>query len=661
MCGIAGLLAARGLTAPIRPLVETMAETLRHRGPDSKGVWVDSNKGVALAHRRLAIVDLSSTGHQPATSKNGRLVLTFNGEIYNHRQLRQTLAKEGLNVPWSGHSDTETLLECFSAWGIEKTLKRVRGMFALGCWDAFDGQLHLARDRFGEKPLYYGFLDGTLVFASELKSFAPIGSKSLNLDLDSLDSYMKFGYVPEPWSIYREIRKIKAGSWQTFDLRAKGFDDLAPAKTFWSSEEVIWGGDALPSPYRSDRSAVDALENILTESVESQLMGDVPIGAFLSGGVDSSLITAIAQKIAPKPIETFTVGFADQRYDEAPFAGEISSYLGTSHNEIYLSSQNVLDLIPSLPLVYDEPFADSSQVPTLAVSALARGRVAVSLSGDGGDELFGGYSRYSRHSAIFTAMGLAPAALRALSQKTLSRLLKTIASRYPALPGSGGENRAALKFPIRAFETLERALGAGSEQELYEGRVSFSEGVNFLNQNPEISGREGARFMPLRDRRHRMMAFDTISYLPGDILAKVDRAGMAYSLETRMPFLDHRVAEFAWQLPADMKFRNGKGKWILRELLRNHLPPKLFERPKMGFNVPLDLWLRTCLKSWASELLSKETLAQIGVLNSIEINLIWQEHLREEKDWSNQIWTILMFISWVRSPSSLLCELEKGA
>ncbi|HEX8468418.1 MAG TPA: asparagine synthase (glutamine-hydrolyzing) [Allosphingosinicella sp.] len=650
MCGIAGFIGGRfdqgGQGA--RAVLARMTGAIAYRGPDSAGAWLDPEQEVALGHRRLAILDLSPAGEQPMTSPSGRYVTVYNGEIYNHLELR-----ERLPGPWRGHSDTETLLAAVEAWGVEKALGECAGMFALALWDRQEKALILARDRLGEKPLYYGRQgrggEAAFLFGSELKALARHPAFRREIDRQALALFTRFNYVPAPHSIYAGISKLPPGTFLT--LRP---GDRAPAITpYWSAAEVAAAGAAAPLDIGPEE-ATDELERLLSKTVSQQMLSDVPLGAFLSGGVDSSTVVALMQAQSSRPVKTFSIGYHDPAYNEAQHAAAVARHLGTDHEELYLQPADALAVIPSLPSVYDEPFADASQVPTLLVSRLARRQVTVALSGDGGDELFAGYNRYHLAARNWGRISKVPRPLRraaAMGLEALSpeRWNKVAAALAPVLPAS---LRGA---PGEKVHKAARGLASASADELYRGLVSSWRDPGEI----VIGGSEPATLGPDVLARlgglgtcERMMALDMLTYLPDDILTKVDRAAMSVSLETRVPLLDHRVAEYAWRLPLDLKLRGGESKWVLRQLLYRHVPRALIERPKMGFGIPIDAWLRGPLKDWAEDLISERRLSGEGYFRAEPIRAAWDAHQSGRMNLQYQIWAILMFQAWLETPSA---------
>ncbi len=642
MCGIAGV-----LNAPSSVVVESvargMADTLAQRGPDDSGVWADPACRIALGHRRLAVLDLSAAGHQPMASTSGRYVTAYNGEIYNHMELRAELEATGQAPAWRGHSDTETLLAGVAAWGLEETLRRSVGMFALALWDRQQQVLQLARDRVGEKPLYYGHVDGALIFGSELKALRAYPGMRPEVDRQSLALYMQFASVPAPRSIYVGVRKLEPGTVLTACLER-------PAETridrYWFLPEMARA--AAMEPYSDPVEAVDALERVLRTAVRAQCFADVPVGALLSGGVDSSTITALLQQEAGRRVQTFTIGFAESGFDEAPFARAVANHLGTEHHELQVSASDAHALIPQLPQVYDEPFADSSQIPTWFVCRAARSRVTVALSGDGADELFGGYNRYLWGNRLWNHVRHIPVPLR----KALAHVATSVPESAWNRVGHWMHRRSRLQHLGGKVHRLAHELSnIQSPEDVYRMAVAQWPGasnpvlgadVAALAAYPDIAAANG-----IGGAEQRMMLWDSLGYLPDDILTKVDRAAMSQSLETRTPFLDHRVMELAWRLPLEMKIQRGKGKWALREVLYRHVPRELIERPKTGFAMPLGQWLRGPLRDWAESLLDEGRLRREGFLDSGLVRRTWEDHLTGARDWSARLWCILMFEAWL--------------
>ncbi|HYW16168.1 MAG TPA: asparagine synthase (glutamine-hydrolyzing) [Allosphingosinicella sp.] len=651
MCGIAGFIGGRfdhgGQGA--RAVLARMTGAIAYRGPDSGGAWLEAEHKVALGHRRLAILDLSPAGEQPMASPSGRYVTVYNGEIYNHLELR-----ERLSGPWRGHSDTETLLAAIEAWGVEEALKQCAGMFALALWDREERKLILARDRLGEKPLYYGWqgegAQAAFLFGSELKAIARHPAFTREIDRKALALFTRFNYVPAPHSIYAGIAKLPPGSFLT--LRA---GEKTPVVTaYWSAAEVAATGAAAPLDIGPEE-ATDELERVLSKAVSQQMISDVPLGAFLSGGVDSSTVVALMQTQSSRPVKSFSIGFEDPAYNEAEHAGAVARHLGTDHTELYVRAEDALGVIPSLPSIYDEPFADASQVPTLLVSRLARKQVTVALSGDGGDELFAGYNRYRLAARNWGRISKVPRPLRLAAAKGMAALSpeqwnKVAGALAPILPTS-----LRLALPGEKVHKAARGLASGSVDELYQGLVSSWRDPGEI----VIGGLEPATLGPDTLARlsglgtcERMMALDMLTYLPDDILAKVDRAAMSVSLETRVPLLDHRVVELAWRLPLDLKLRGGESKWVLRQLLYRHVPRALIERPKMGFGIPIDDWLRGPLKGWAEALISERRLKSEGYFEPAPIRAAWDAHQSGRANMQYQIWAILMFQSWLEGQAA---------
>jgi asparagine synthase (glutamine-hydrolysing) len=650
MCGIAGIFGGSLDGNSTARVLASMGEAIRHRGPDDSGVWFDIDSRIGLAHQRLSIVDLSAAGHQPMHSKAQRYVVVFNGEIYNHLELRDELRKRlGKDLSWRGHSDTETFLTCVEQWGFEKTLKQVVGMFAIALWDRQDKVLYLARDRIGEKPLYYGTQAGMLLFASELKSIREHPSFSLKICRSALAKYLQYNYVPAPHTIYQDVYKLQPGSYLKFDLNDLQSKRPKNQITYWSYSNVVTHG--LVDQFEvGDDEAVTALESRLMRAVKIQQLSDVPVGAFLSGGIDSSLIVSLMQAQSSRPINTFTIGFDDKDFNEAEHAATVARHLGTNHNEVYLSGIDVLKVIPKLSEVYDEPFADASQVSTHLVCKMARGLVTVALTGDGGDEMFGGYNRYLLAGRLWNRMSKMPRPLRQCLAGAMGQISPLRWEwLYEATKGllSG---QWQVSQPGDKIQKLIELLEVQNKHELYKSLVSQWKSPQSIVQggNSPVSMSDfDYGEMPVLDFEEWMMFTDTLTYLPDDILVKTDRAAMSVSLETRIPFLDHRVVEFAARLPLDLKIRNGQGKWILRQILYKYVPREMIERPKMGFGIPIGHWLRGPLRDWAEDLLDESRLRKEGFLNPVPVRLKWMEHSSGKRNWEYQLWNVLMFQAWL--------------
>lgn len=650
MCGITGFFSPHG-AAPADQMLATvtrMAATLAHRGPDEQRAWTDAAAGCALGHRRLSILDLSAHGAQPMHSACGRYVIVFNGEIYNHRELKSELERAGAAPQWRGHGDTEVMLAAIAHWGLRDATARFTGMFAFALWDRQDRTLSLVRDRIGEKPLYYGWCGGNFVFGSELKALRSHPAWRGEIDRGALTLFMRYAYVPAPYSIYGGIRKLAAGTILTMDAGTTP-DALPEPVKYWDAAAVAAAG--LRTPFTgSVTDAISALDQRLRASIAGQMIADVPLGAFLSGGIDSSTVVALMQAQSAIPVKTFTIGFAEDTYDEAPHAAAVARHLGTDHTELYLSAQDALDVVPHLPAMYDEPFADSSQIPTHLVAAMARRHVKVCLSGDGGDELFGGYTRHAWCGRMWNSMRHYPRPLRAAAARLVSAASpaawdRAFGALAPLLPRALRQSHPGDKLHKAAA-----VLDASGPEEIYLRLVSQWQdpaAVVIGGTEPAVAARDAVAWRSGGGSAESQMLLDLVSYLPDDILVKVDRAAMSVSLETRVPFLDHRIVEFAWQLPLSMKIRDGQGKWLLRQLLYQYVPAALVERPKTGFGVPLDAWLRGPLKAWAGDLLAPARLEREGYLHPQPIARMWNEHLSGRRNWQHALWNVLMFESWL--------------
>jgi asparagine synthase (glutamine-hydrolysing) len=638
MCGIVGAFGPAGARAD---WLSDACDTLRYRGPDDRGIWSDASAGIALGQTRLAILDLSSAGHQPMSSLCGRYVVVFNGEIYNHLELRDQLSER----PWRGHSDTETLLECLLEWGVERTLQSLVGMFAFAAFDRKAGRLVLARDRFGEKPLYYGYAGDALVFGSVLTPLRLAPGFDSSIDRQSLSSYLQQSFVPAPRTIYSSMRKLPPGTFMQLthaDIHARR---LPTPAAYWNAVDVALAAERSPLDV-DDVQATAMLEQVLGQAVKGQMLSDVPLGAFLSGGIDSSTVVALMQRNSVRKVQTFSVGFEDSEYDESPAARAVARHLGTDHVELVVRAADALEAVPLIPSAYDEPFADSSQIPTMLVARLARQHVKVALSGDGGDELFGGYNRHVAAMGAWPRLARLPLFARSVSAQAIRTLSPAgwdgIASATQFMTPARRRVRAAGEKLYKVADVLECETG----DQLYR-RLTRQVAVGEVVLGAGIAG-DGPS-APLPAAAHvasQMMLMDATHYLPDDILVKVDRAAMAVSLETRVPMLDHRVFELAWRLPMHTKIRNGRGKWLLRQLLYRYVPQELVERPKAGFAIPLAAWLRKELRPWVEQLLAAPRLRSAGYLDERRVSTLWREHLSGRRDWHTVLWNILMFEAW---------------
>lgn len=664
MCGIAGIVGGAGrLSDRLEDAALRMAGAIRHRGPDDAGLWRDPTHPVCLVHRRLSIVDLSPAGHQPMASEGGRFVLTFNGEMYNHAQLRAELEAAGAAPAWRGHSDTETLLAAFMHWGVEAALARAVGMFAIALWDRRDKTLHLARDRFGEKPLYYGWVAGDFVFGSELKALRALPGFANPVSRGALTQYFRFMYVPAPRSIFEGIYKLEPGCVLSVSgaaparppadpLRAPGSYETLTMRRWWSLAEAVEAGAR--NLITDEQEAVEALAARMQEAVRLQSLADVPLGAFLSGGVDSSTVVALMQQQAWRPVKTFTIGFEEAGFDESPHALAVARHLGTDHSALMVTAQETRAVIPLLPSMYDEPFADSSQVPTHLVCRAARQQVTVALSGDGGDELFGGYNRYFWGPRVWDRLSWLPYPMR----RGLGAFIRGVPTGGWNAVGTvinqlQPRNQRLARVGDKAHKLAARLHGVRTMQDLYVSLVSeWQSPATVVAGAPPEPPSALADPLPLAgmgDDRLRMMYWDGVSYLPDDILCKVDRAAMAVSLETRVPLLDHRVAEVAWRLPLDMKIRGQLGKWALRQVLYRHVPRELIERPKAGFAIPVGQWMSGPLRGWAEDLIDPARLEREGYLDPGAVRQVWRQHLAGSHEWTARLWSVLMFQSWLEA------------
>lgn len=639
--------------AALQSALPRMTASLAHRGPDAEGFWNDPGAGVALGHRRLSILDLTESGHQPMVSASGRWVVVFNGEIYNHAALRQSLEASEKAPAWRGHSDTETLLAAVDAWGAVEAIRRCVGMFAIALWDRGSQAMWLMRDRIGEKPLYYGLCGGALVFASEIGAIRHAPGFSGDIDRDALRLMLRYNALPAPYSIHAGIRKLPAGAWLRISERDLRESRLREPEAYWSVAEAARTG--AEDPFQgSPEDAVEQLEHVLGEAVGLQMVADVPLGAFLSGGIDSSTIVALMQARSQRPVKTFTIGFDEEGFNEAGHARDVAAHLGTEHTELYVRPEDALAVIPKLPSIYDEPFADSSQIPTFLVSQLAREYVTVSLSGDGGDELFLGYPRYLEAQRQKQLLERWPQSMRHMAgraaQRTPGWFLASLRKVGARVPGAGKLRH----LDDARLERLGDLLLARDPMSRYHAMMSGWTGLEsvVLGANPlDTAYQQRAPWRQATGYVESLGVVDLMEYLPNDILTKVDRAAMSVSLETRIPMLDHRVVEFALSLPLAHKWRDGQDKWVLRQLLYRHVPRAMMERPKMGFGVPMASWLRGPLREWADALLEPSAMRAEGFLDVAKVQRKWTQHRSGERDWQYHLWGILMFQAWLQHQS----------
>ena len=641
MCGFTGFLTTNSDAHNVsgQSVLHRMADTIAHRGPDSTGYWTDAKAGISLAHRRLAIVDLSPAGAQPMVSASGRYVIVYNGEIYNHRELRSALNSGGSTIPWRGHSDTEVILAGFEYWGVVPTLERLNGMFAFALWDRERQVLTLSRDRMGEKPLYYGLMSKSFLFGSELKSLTAHPNFSAKIDRQALTSFFRFNYIPAPLSIWGGVRKLPPA---TYIEVSDGGQKLSDPVSYWNFSAAASHGASNLLPECGELT--DQVEALLTDAIGLRMQADVPLGAFLSGGVDSSVVTALMQVQSSRPVKTFTIGSDNPQFNEAEHARAVADHLGTDHTSLYVTGKDAMAWIPQLPFIWDEPFADSSQIPTLLVSQLARRHVTVSITGDGGDELFAGYNRYITGMKLWNAGVKLPSPIRRRLSNGLQNPI--IGRGSVALMGLMPARRRVLDIAGRLHK-VGQLLGQDNPDAVYSRLVAqCDDPASFIlgGVDSPIADHKGPAF---DDFRQQMMYRDTQTYLPDDILVKLDRAAMAVSLEGRVPFLDHRLVELAWRVPMSAKIKGGVGKKILRDILYRHVPKSLIERPKMGFSVPIGEWLRGPLREWAENLLDQSRLKNEGLLNVAKVRAVWQDHLNGNESNIPNVWALLMFQAWL--------------
>jgi len=657
MCGIAGILDSGISSESLEAKGRLMMDKLVHRGPDAGGLWRSETCNLVLTHRRLSIQDLSESGHQPMHSASRRYCVVFNGEIYNFRELAAALKQHGHS--FSGHSDTEVLLAAIEEWGVAKAVEQFIGMFAFALWDSEDKTLHLCRDRIGEKPLYYGWLYKAFYFASELKAIEAVAPKGgLDIDQSALTGYLRYGYISAPHSIYSRIFKLPPGAFLSLPMRNmqdvaqySPWPDTPPfsPQTYWSVLNSANHG--LSNTFLDEREALEELDQLLRRTVKRQMIADVKVGMFLSGGIDSSLVTAIAQQVASSNVQTYTIGFSEKDFDESRYAEDIARHLGTEHMTMHITPKDALQVVPQISSIYDEPFSDSSQIPAYLVSKLAREHVSVCLSGDGGDELFAGYNRYLWSENIWNKLSVVPRPIRKLLGKVLS------------IPSPGKwDNLYRIAHTLSADRTVPQKLAGLKLQKLagfiqqddiehgYDYLLSYwHDPKQLLKSSSVCTDNKKVIFPDTNDFISRVMYLDQVAYLPGDNLAKVDRASMAVSLETRLPLLSHEIVDLSWRLPVSMKVRNNTSKWALRQVLYDYIPRELIDRTKMGFSVPIDQWLRGELKVWAQDMLGTINSSGKGVLIEKPVRQAWNEHIKGLRDHSHRLWTVLMFLSWAQS------------
>ena len=629
MCGIAGIWSSQCGDDDIRTTLSNMTESLQHRGPDDVGLWADVQAGLGLGHRRLSVIDLTAAGHQPMISSSGRYCIVLNGEIYNFQEIRKQL--QALGHCFRGHSDTEVLIEAVQEWGIEQTLPRLNGMFAFAVWDASLRLLYLVRDRLGVKPLYYGWAGRDFLFASELKALAAVPRFKREVDRESLAAYFRHGYVPAPQSIYHGARKVCPGHFVVTgepELRSHRCRTVC----YWDLPEIVEAAEGRLFSGTAEE-AISCLDDLLRDSIRLRMTADVPLGAFLSGGVDSSTVVALMQAQSTRPIKTFTIGFTDSNYDESPYARRVARHLGTDHTEVYVTPDEAMSVIPQLPSLYDEPFGDSSAIPTSLVSLMARQHVTVSLSGDGGDEMFSGYTRYVECERLWSVLGRMPRWARESARALVGIVRRTASGRLH-----------------RRMKTVQELLALDSEEGVYERQMTIfpdEERVAAVTRERPTTPNAARTWPKTLSLRRKMMLADAMHYLPDDILVKLDRASMGVSLEAREPLLDYRVVEFASRLPLDHLIRSGNSKWILRSVLGRYVPTAFMDRPKRGFAIPRNDWLRGPLRDWAEGLFNETRLKREGYLNAVLVRRLWQEHLTSRGNWGTQLWCVAMFQAWL--------------
>lgn len=645
MCGLAGFFEGGSFSSPtnIESCLKAMTDSIAHRGPDSDGYWYDADKKIALGHRRLAILDLSDAGHQPMRSDNGRYIVAFNGEIYNHLEIRSEIEELDSKVTWKGHSDTETLLKAIQVFGWDAALSKLIGMFAIALWDNTEKQLLIARDRFGEKPLYYGWQNDTFLFGSELKAITKHPAFEKIIEKEAVAILLKHGYIATPYSIWKDIYKLPAAHYLKID-KSSSEPELV---CYWSFKDIVEQAQQNRLEV-SNHQTLEELEMLLTKSIERQMISDVPLGALLSGGIDSSLVVALMQKVSSIPVKTFSIGFDDPKFDESKHAEAVANHLGTEHTTLIMTPNDMLELVPEISKIYDEPFADSSQLPTTIVSRLAKEHVTVALSGDAGDEIFGGYNRYFLAPKVWNIYRMFPSPAKKLMLKS-AFILKP--NQWDAIFGNVFKKGGIAFFGDKLYKLAQRLEGVNSFDDLYLSLVTEKHHLSKIlkfqrTKQPLYMLNDKDQWPSLDNNIERMMALDTLTYLTDDILVKVDRASMSSSLELRAPFLGHNIVEYAWRLPLNKKVRNGKGKWVLRDILDKYVPKSIIDRPKQGFGIPLDDWLRGPLCQWAETLLFSPHLQEHNIFDVDELRSYWKEHLDGRRQLGSSLWSILMFQAW---------------
>lgn len=645
MCGLVGFFEPNN--RDYDKTIRSMAKAISHRGPDADAYWIEQDKGLVFGHRRLSIIDLSECGIQPMHSSSGRYTIIYNGEVYNYKPIKDEL--EQLGAKFRGHSDTEVMLESFEQWGVTKSLSKFNGMFAFALWDSKEEILHLSRDRLGIKPMYYGWQKKAFLFGSELKAFRKHPEFQGEIDTSSLALFFRHNYIPAPYSIYNGIYKLPAGTLLSIPYKSLHYRDTDQhqPKAFWSLKSTFM--DAQPLKLTNEQLLVE-LKSLLSDSVRLRMIADVPVGAFLSGGIDSSTVVALMQEHTSRA-KTFSIGFLEEGFNEANYAKQVASILGTDHTELYVTPEEAQSVIPRLPEVYDEPFSDSSQIPTYLVSELTRKHVTVSLSGDGGDELFAGYSRYYAAEKIWNSVKFLPSPIRKIVGTLITTLPPSAWDRVFNVGKSFTPSFLSFHYPGEKTHRMAQLIQQTNFPEFYRKLISHWEPESILTKKisePKTVYNSNLELLSSLSHQKLMSYTDAAQYLPDDLLTKVDRASMAHSLEARVPLLDHRVVEFSATVSQSFKYRENKSKWPLRKILYEYLPRELVDRPKMGFSVPVDQWLRGPLKEWASDLLSENEIKKHNLINFDLVDRKWQEHLSAKRNWMYYLWDVLMFQAWLK-------------